>query len=85
MTIEMSTVLTIVGYLATAIGALITWNIKVTKLESRIESNEKNIDKLYIQEIERNKEMKEVKDLLQQVLLKLTELETYQKIKNETK
>ncbi|WP_222707299.1 hypothetical protein [Pontibacter qinzhouensis] len=56
---------------------------RVTKLEGRAEINASNIEKINSANKDLSKEMKEMKELIQQVLLKLTELETYQKIRNE--
>ncbi|WP_299988744.1 hypothetical protein [uncultured Pontibacter sp.] len=46
---------------------------------------QKDIESIITDRKEIAKEMKEMKDILQQVLIKLTELETYQKIRNELK
>ncbi len=57
----------------------------VVRLKGRVDTMQKDIESIITDRKEIAKEMKEMKDILQQVLIKLTELETYQKIRNELK
>lgn len=73
---------------AIVIPLVVGWyNLKerVTVLEGRVETNEKGIENVHSDRKDLGVEMKEMKDLLQQVLIKLTALETRQQMRDENK
>lgn len=85
MVIEAGMILQILGGLGSLVGIYVVLTNRITKLEAIVEHNKVNIEKIGTDRKELQEDIKEMKEVMNKMLITLTKLETLQEVKNDGK